>query len=277
MNRLCKKCHISKPIEEFGINKECLCGHVYTCRECSNKVLRHNRAEKRKLLPPKLNPTTKVCKCCGEVLDRNEFPIAYISRYSGQPILDSRCKKCDNIYWKEWRLRNKEKIKKQNNKESSKKSRKRYRDAHKEETKIYRITHREEFNANQRKYNKTEKRRKYNRIYSKKKREHNVMFKLYVDLRRRMLLAVKDGVGLDSDIVSYLGCDINFLKEYLESKFEYGMTWENHTLHGWHIDHIYPLGKARDREHLIELMHYTNLQPLWAKDNMSKGAKIIAA
>jgi len=46
---------------------------------------------------------------------------------------------------------------------------------------------------------------------------------------------------------------------------------------GWHIDHIYPLGKARDEEHLLQLLHYTNLQPLWREDNLKKGAKIIAA
>ena len=71
-----------------------------------------------------------------------------------------------------------------------------------------------------------------------------------------------------------LGCSFEQFKEHLESKFQEGMTWDNHGINGWHIDHIYPVSKARDENHLIELNHYTNLQPLWAKDNLSKGNSI---
>lgn len=53
------------------------------------------------------------------------------------------------------------------------------------------------------------------------------------------------------------------------------MCWENHGRHGWHIDHIIPLSSARNEEEIYMLCHYTNLQPLWAEDNLSKGCKII--
>ncbi len=53
------------------------------------------------------------------------------------------------------------------------------------------------------------------------------------------------------------------------------MSWDNHTKYGWHIDHIIPLASAKTEEELKSLCHYTNLQPLWAKENLSKGAKII--
>jgi hypothetical protein len=71
------------------------------------------------------------------------------------------------------------------------------------------------------------------------------------------------------------------LAKHLGSKFydhpETGeeMTFDNHGLYGWHIDHIIPLSTAKTEEDIIKLCHYTNLQPLWAKDNLSKSNKIL--
>ena len=72
------------------------------------------------------------------------------------------------------------------------------------------------------------------------------------------------------------GCKIDFLMGYLESKFTSGMTWKNHKLYGWHIDHIIPLSSfdLTDRDQYLKACHYTNLQPLWAVDNIRKGNKL---
>jgi hypothetical protein len=51
------------------------------------------------------------------------------------------------------------------------------------------------------------------------------------------------------------------------------MTWKNHTMKGWHIDHKVPLDSAKTPKDVEKLMHYTNLQPLWAVDNLKKGKK----
>ena len=69
-----------------------------------------------------------------------------------------------------------------------------------------------------------------------------------------------------------VGCGIDFLKKHLESKFENGMTWDNYGVNGWHMDHIKPCA-AFDLtldEQQKECFHYTNIQPLWAKDNVRK-------
>lgn len=66
------------------------------------------------------------------------------------------------------------------------------------------------------------------------------------------------------------------LQQHLESKFQEGMTWDNHGSFGWHIDHIKPLSNfdLGNREEYLEAVHYTNLQPLWWQDNLSKGSKL---
>lgn len=72
-----------------------------------------------------------------------------------------------------------------------------------------------------------------------------------------------------------LGCTFEFLKEYLESKFKQGMSWDKPE--SFHIDHIRPLASfdLTDPEQQRAACHYTNLQPLSPFENRSKGAKIL--
>jgi hypothetical protein len=71
-----------------------------------------------------------------------------------------------------------------------------------------------------------------------------------------------------------VGCSPEFLKEHLENQFTNGMSWD---LMGQqiHIDHIIPLSSANTEEEIYKLCHYTNLQPLWAEDNLKKSNKLI--
>lgn len=71
------------------------------------------------------------------------------------------------------------------------------------------------------------------------------------------------------------GCSIQDLKHYLELQFQPGMTWDNYGLHGWHIDHIKPCASfdLTDPEQQKECFYFTNLQPLWAKENRMKSAQ----
>ena len=72
------------------------------------------------------------------------------------------------------------------------------------------------------------------------------------------------------------GCNILFLKEYLEAKFKKGMNWENYGV--WHVDHIKPCASFNlmKKEEQEKCFHYTNLQPLWAIENIKKGKKFIS-
>lgn len=70
-----------------------------------------------------------------------------------------------------------------------------------------------------------------------------------------------------------LGCKLSEFINHIESLFVDGMSFENYGK--WHIDHIIPLSSAKTEEDIIRLNHYTNLQPLWAIDNIKKGSKNI--
>ena len=71
---------------------------------------------------------------------------------------------------------------------------------------------------------------------------------------------------------SIIGCDWEALKNHIEAQFTCGMSWDNRGK--WHVDHIVPLASAKTIEDVIQLNHYTNLRPLWALDNLKKGARI---
>ena len=73
-----------------------------------------------------------------------------------------------------------------------------------------------------------------------------------------------------------LGCTMQEFIEHLQSLFTEGMTLENHgnCEECWHIDHKIPISSAKTEEEIIKLNHYTNLQPLWRGDNLSKSNKI---
>jgi hypothetical protein len=74
-----------------------------------------------------------------------------------------------------------------------------------------------------------------------------------------------------------LGCTVGELKAYLESKFQPGMAWQNWGVGAgkWNIDHVRPLVSfdLTDRQQFLQAYRYSNLQPLWSIDNLSKHDK----
>lgn len=89
--------------------------------------------------------------------------------------------------------------------------------------------------------------------------------------RMRMFLKSKKLIKTNKTF-NIVGCTPSELKEHLEKKFKDGMSWENQGF--WHIDHIIPLSSAQNEEEIYKLCHYTNLQPLWAEDNLRKSNKL---
>lgn len=120
-----------------------------------------------------------------------------------------------------------------------------------------------------------EVRKKASRTYLEKHKGSERSFKrlLQMSLRGRLRKAIKRNQKAGSAVAD-LGCSIDFFKQYLESKFQPGMSWDNRS--NWHIDHIKPLSKfdLSKRDQLLEACNYRNLQPMWAVDNMIKGNRL---
>ena len=111
-------------------------------------------------------------------------------------------------------------------------------------------------------------------LFKKERLKQDVVFKLTQILRRRILLALK-GNNKSKSTINLLGADVKKVWEHLESTFKPGMTKENHGK--WHIDHIRPCSSfdLSKPEEQAKCFHYTNLQALWAHENLSKGSKFV--
>lgn len=122
------------------------------------------------------------------------------------------------------------------------------------------------------KRNNKEKLTEYNKVYTNRKYHSDPIFRLKLVQRTRARLALKGKIK-SSSTEKLLGCSFEEFKFHIESKFCDGMNWEN--MGQWHIDHIIPLSSfdLSKEDHQKVAFHYTNQQPLWAIDNLKKGAK----
>jgi hypothetical protein len=160
------------------------------------------------------------------------------------------CKVCNAVYEVEYRIKNKiKKAKKQ--KKWADQNREKYRDT----LRKYRDNNREQINKD-----------------SKVRLKEDVDYKIRRNLRSRLSCAVLRRYKKTS-AVRDLGCSVEELRSYLESKFQPGMTWDNYG--EWHIDHVRPLSDfdLTNPVQQKEACYYLNLQPLWAIDNLKKSDK----
>lgn len=158
---------------------------------------------------------------------------------------------------KKWIAKNKEKILNQ---------KKEYFAANKEKIKAYKKSYYEK--------NKIEIIEKA-RIHHKVRRKLDAKYKMTLLCRKRLHSALKaQNAAKNHRTLELLGTTIAKAYAYLESLFQPGMSWDNHG--EWHIDHIIPCASfdLTNPAEQKKCFHYTNLQPLWAADNLSKGASL---
>jgi len=189
----------------------------------------------------------KTCNTCNIEKELSEF----FNEKKYKDGLSRKCKYCRKQYLKQYNLKNK--------------------DAIAEKQRQYQLKNRDRININRRIY-KLKNREQINKQQTERKKT-NPLFKLSCNIRNLIYQSIKNqGCKKNTKTANILGCDFETFKAHLEKQFTKGMSWDNQG--EWHLDHIYPVSLARDEAHLIELNHYTNFQPLWAFDNISKGNKI---
>jgi len=111
---------------------------------------------------------------------------------------------------------------------------------------------------------------KQTRIYNKNRKKIDINFKIRCYLASRIYKSLK-GYSKSAKTIELLGCSLDLLRLHLQSKFQPGMSFSNYGK--WHIDHIIPCARfnLRKSSEQIKCFNWQNLQPLWAKDNISKG------
>jgi len=205
----------------------------------------------------------KFCPVCNIEKDQSQFQ----KQKGGKNGLRALCTLCKRQARKNYYQQNKEKELKLN---------KRWVNKNKEKVQRFRLDYRKrpKYKAYQKKY-RTEH-RKERAAYQSKLEKENISYRIASRLRHRLYTALKANKTSKSYSVMYLlGCDMNIFKEYLSDKFKEGMSWENYG--AWHIDHIKPcaLFDLTDIQEQKKCFHYSNLQPLWAEENLHKNTKII--
>ena len=247
-NKKCSTCREIKPINDFNKNKNHKSGYHNQCKIC-----RHEYNLKNKENIKKYNNI---------YYENNKKSVNEISKKYRENNKD----KISELH-KKYQKENKEKLRfKRLNWEGENKSK------IKEYQKIWRNENKEYILNYSKKY-RNENRNKINEYFNIKYK-NNPIFKLKQNIRNRIRQTIKQNrFTKKSKTYQILGCSYEEFKTYLESKFEPWMTWDNYGLYngelnyGWDIDHIIPTSGAKSEQELINLNHYTNLQPLCGKVN----------
>lgn len=219
------------------------------------------------------------CIKCGDLKNQHFFSVCSNKKNKRK----GSCKECEKTYrhenkerlsitTKEWQKNNPLKMK-----EYGKKNYEKNKERKKENRKIYRLKNPDKVKESQKKYYEINRKEliKKATIYKKQKSINDPVFKFKVNVRSLIRISFKtyNHRKKATKTESILGCSLDFFKTYISNQFTKGMTLENHGK--WELDHIIPLATAKNEADIIRLNHYTNFQPLWAKDNRVKSDKII--
>ena len=165
--------------------------------------------------------------------------------------------------------------KKFNKKEYNKIYMEKYREIHKEERRKYAQEY-DKKNIKQKKENIKlwcQNNPDYHRNYKANRKLVDPLYKITCSIRSVVSNSLRrKGLRKSLKTEQILGCTILFFKDHISKQFKEGMSWDNYG--EWEIDHIIPIIFANNKEEVIKLCHFSNLQPLWKSENIEKGCKL---
>jgi hypothetical protein len=260
--RRCTKCGEEKSLDLFTNNKGCEHGKTHVCKECTSIWQKEHR--KLKIPPIPIIVQSKSCKKCGNIKDIDMFHKKKQNKDGHSNI----CKSCQSIYIRDYKNTD-------NGWSAYQKGRANYYLKHKQKYIDYRGTEQYREYRGSKEYK--EMCCKTHRIYVNKRRREDHVFKIEQNLRIAVRTRLKKQ-NVDAKVLDLIGCSYAQFKTYIEGLFKEGMSWDNWTLRGWHLDHIIPCASFNlaDPVQQKQCFHYSNLQPLWWYDNLAKGAKVVA-
>ena len=242
------------------------------CMPCEAVKSKENRLERNPLQKAAVEKRQQLkdsglreCSVCKEM-----HPATTEYFYADKGLLRGACRSCDKFRAAQSRI-NCEQQKATYNKQYLLKN----KVAVYAKNKIYRAANRDTLLLKMRTWYRNNKKRVIsgNGRRSKERVETDPVFAMVCRVRSFVGYAFRlAGYTKRSRTHEILGCDWGFFKSHIERQFLKGMTWENKST--WHIDHIQPLATAKTEHDVIALNHFTNLRPMWAKDNMAKSDKI---
>ena len=244
-HKICNKCGTEKLPSEFNNSERGYLGVRGVCKECEK--LNKTSPIKLSLSTKEIRKLTKIksCNCCNKNKLSSDFSIDR-SNKSGL------CRCCKECFLKKYE--DEKECKKCNTIKS-------VDEYHSEKSYICNNCRKENLARNQTKFR------------NKNKISVNTRNIIYQSFRRACSGTYKKSEK--TEVI--LGCTIPEFIEHLQSLFKEGMTLENNgqCVECWHIDHKIPLASAKNEEDIIKLCHYTNLQPMWSRENLSKNSKIV--
>jgi hypothetical protein len=227
----------------------------------------------------------KTCTNCGIDKDLSDFHRSGKAKDGPQ----NQCRDCRNAKASVYAKNNKEKYYEhrkrwiaanpEREKENKRLRRLRNKGTDKEEKrKIYTQEERREIYLKRRQNPEWVENNKKKKAQFEREKRKNLYKRLESQIRCRTAIAMKGGPKLGK-YEQYIGCSTEHLKKHLENQFRPGMTWGNWGRGGWHVDHILPVSSfdLSDPTQFFKAFHYSNLQPLWEKENLSKGSKILTS
>lgn len=216
-------------------------------------------------------PDTQECNKCLKYKSSDEFSKR---EYKSKPFLNKTCKKCVCERVKKYKEDNREKVL-QSKRESWHRNKGKILEIHNERSRQYFKNNPEKRRATAREW--ARRNRSKIKEYRQQRYYSDPEFNMQIKIRRRIYMALFRKRGIKQNkMVDLLGCTPSFFKSYIEGLFTEGMTWDGILKSEIHLDHKIPCSKFNllDPIEQVKCFHYTNMQPLWAEDNLYKHCKI---